>query len=268
MNHQKPTANRYFLKLNFLFGLLLLGLNFAGAQSYNDSTKRINVIKFDLTSLAIYNNSLNFTYERVLKHNRTLSFTAGYNELPTLKSILTNDTMKTSRKTGSGYKFAVDYRFYLGKENRYSAPHGVFIGPYLAYHQFKNSWDLTIQGSTGPQTGSIDGSFNVLNAGFQAGYQFLINNRWSVDMSFIGISFSNYRARMNVTGNFNLDDSEINQDLLDALVNKFPLIGDLVEEGEVDQSGKVDSWGFGYRYLINVGYAFGGGQEKKKPKTL
>jgi hypothetical protein len=237
------------------------------SQSFNDSSIRKNNIKVDLTSMAIYNNAFNVTYERVLKSNRTLGITAGYQELPSILSIIGNDSMTTTQNSASGFKFAVDYRFYLGKENRYSAPHGVFIGPYVAYHQFSNDWNLTIKGNSGPQTGTIEGKFNVLNMGFQAGYQFVINNRWSVDMSFIGVSFSNYRARMNVNGNFDIDDSQISEDLLEAISNKFPLIGELIEEGEVDQTGRLDTWGFGYRYIVNVGYAFGGGSTKKKAKT-
>ena len=61
------------------------------AQSFNDTTKRKSIIKFDLTSLVIYSNAFNFTYERVLKNNQTLGITLGYQELPTLKSLITND---------------------------------------------------------------------------------------------------------------------------------------------------------------------------------
>jgi hypothetical protein len=73
---------------------------------------------------------------------------------------------------------------------------------------------------------------------------------------------------MDVTGNFDLDESQINQDLLDALTSKFPLFEDLITDGKVDETGTLDSWGFGYRYLVNVGYAFGGGSAKKKAKNL
>jgi hypothetical protein len=247
--------------------IFLLISTSAIAQSYNDSSLRKNIIKYDITSNILFNSSYNFTYERVLRKQQTLGITLGYQELPTLQSLLANDTVTTTRKTASGYKFAADYRFYLGKENRYQGPHGVYIGPYMAYHSFDNDWDLTIQSSSGTQTGSVGAKLQVLNIGFQAGYQFLINNRWSIDMSFIGGSVSHYRARMDVNGDFDLDDSEINQDLLDALVDKFPLFGDLIDDGEVDQSGKRDNWGMGYRYIVNVGYAFGG-SPKKKAKSL
>jgi Protein of unknown function (DUF3575) len=253
----------------FTASLLLFNIMDGFAQSANDSTQRKNIIKLDISGNILYNNAYNISYERVLKNNQTISFTVGSQQLPTLVSLFEDDEAEatTSRKTASGYKMGVDYRFYLAKENKYKSPHGVYIGPYLSYHNYNNSWNLSIKGDAGTQSGVVDGKFQVFNAGFQAGYQFLINNRWSIDMTFIGASFSHYRARMNVEGNFDMSDAEINQALLDKIVEKFPLLGDLITDGSVDQSGKLDNWAMGVRYLVNVGYAFGGSPKKVKKPT-
>lgn len=174
--------------------------------------------------------------------------------------------MEAGDTKASGYKIAGEYRFYLGKENRYQAPHGVYIGPYVSYHDFKNNWEIKAEGDNGPQTGKTDARVQVINMGFQAGYQFLINNRWSVDMSFAGLSMSHYRVRMNLEGDFDIDESQINQDVLNALMNRFPLLEELVNEKSIDETGKLDSWGLGYRYQIGIGYAFGGGNKNKSNK--
>jgi hypothetical protein len=268
MNQRYSIKIPSILRLAVTISLTFWGFSNAYAQSYKDSTQRKHVIKYDLTGTALYQNAFNFTYERVIKKNRTLGITLGYQELPSLGSLIGSEMIGLERKTGSGFKVAVDYRFYLAKENRYQAPHGVFIGPYIANHNFNNSWDVVIRGNSGPQTGTIDGKFNILNVGFQTGYQFLINNRWSIDMSFIGASYSHYRAVLDVNGDFDLGDTEISQELIEAISDKFPLLGDLIDDGNVDQSGKLNSWGFGLRYIVNVGYAFGGGNTKKKPKTI
>lgn len=259
-----PKTIRLFWQTLIGAMFLLLHNNLIHAQSYNDTSARKNVVKFDISSGILYNNAYNFTFERVIKKNRTLSFTLGSEQLPTLVSLFGNEdsAMTTTRKTASGYKIGLDYRFYLAKENRYSGPHGVYIGPYMAYHNFKNDWNLSIKGTSGTQTGVANGKFQVFNIGFQAGYQFLINNRWSVDMSFIGASISHYRAKMDVTGNFNLEDAEIEQAILDKLIEKFPLLGDLMDDGKVDKSGTRNNWGMGVRYMAHVGYAFGGAPKK------
>lgn len=239
------------------------------AQSYKDSSQRLNVVKVDITSGIFYSNTFNLSYERVVKKNQTIGLTVGKEEMPRLLSFFENEesSSTSTRKTATGYKLGLDYRFYLKKENRYASPHGVYIGPYMAYHDFKNSWNISITGNNGTQTGVADGRFKIFNAGFQAGYQFLINNRWTIDMTFIGASLSHYRAKMNVTGNFDIDDSDINQAIIDKLVEKFPLLGDLLGDGEVDQSGNLNNWGFGVRYMAHVGYAFGGSPKKKAKKT-
>ncbi len=258
-----------FLVRSLLLALLMAGSLGIFAQSFSDSTQRKNVIKFDITSGLLYNNSFNFTFERVLKKNQTVSLTVGLEQIPTLVSFFddSENEATSTRKTASGFKIGADYRFYLQKENKFSAPHGVYIGPYVAYHDFKNAWDITITNDAGTQTGVVDGKFKVLNIGFQAGYQFLIGNRWTVDMSFIGASFSNYKANMDVTGNFNLEDSEISQEIIDKLVEKFPLLGDLMGDGNVNESGNLNNWGIGIRYMAHVGYAFGGSPKKVKKKT-
>lgn len=262
------TFRTYWIYVIFPF-FLLLQTQVISAQSAKDSTQRLNIIKFDISSGILYNNAFNLTYERLLKKNQTISLTLGNEHLPTLVSLFQDEdsAMTTTRKTAAGYKIALDYRFYLSKENKYGGPHGVYIGPYMALHNFKNAWDLSVEGNSGTQTGTADAKFQVMNLGFQAGYQFLINNRWTFDMSFIGASFSHYRVRMNVTGDFDLEDIEINQAILDKLTEKFPLIGDLVEDGSVDQSGKLDSWALGVRYMVHVGYAFGGSPKKGAKKT-
>jgi len=253
----------------FTSAFLILNVINSFAQSAVDSTQRKNIIKLDISGNILYNNAYNISYERVLKNNQTVSLTIGSQQLPTLISLFEDDETEatTSRKTASGYKLGVDYRFYLAKENKYKSPHGVYIGPYLSYHNYDNSWNLSIKDDAGTQSGVVDGKFQIINVGFQAGYQFLINNRWSIDMTFLGASISHYRAKMNVEGNFDLSDAEINQALLDKIVEKFPLLGDLMTDGSVDQSGKLDNWAMGVRYLVNVGYAFGGSPKKSAPKT-
>jgi hypothetical protein len=241
-----------------------LGPSVLIGQSFSDSTQRKNIIKYDLSANLWYSNAYGLTYERLIKKNQTASITLGVEQISGITSRLNAENIQASEAKATGYKIAADYRFYLGKENRYSAPHGVYVGPYFSHHSFENKFDLKINGSNGQeQKGHSNGKFQFTNVGIQLGYQFLIGNRLSLDMTFLGTSLSYYKIKMNVDGNFDLSDSEINQELLDALKEKFPLLGDMIENGEIDQSGRINTWGLGYRYIIQVGYAFGGGRKKK-----
>ena len=220
---------------------------------------RRNTIKLDLTSNLLFRNALNLSFERVRSPNQTYCITAGYQQFPKLTSLGTGiETTNDSRKR-SGFKLGGEYRFYLKKENKYQAPHGVYIGPYTSYLNFNNERDLRVESDNGTVTDAfLKTNINVLNIGFQAGYQFVINDRFIIDMAFIGPSVSRYSAKFRLDGDFNVDEQhEYQNEILLALIDRFPLLDDLIEDKEVDSKGKMDTWSFGYRYQVLVGYRFG-----------
>ena len=99
---------------------------------------------------------------------------------------------------------------------------------------------------------------NILNIGVEVGYQFIINQRWSIDLVFIGPSISKYNIDMDLIGN--IDPSELpekQQEILQTLADRFPFFKDLFEDQSVSANGKADTWSFGYRYQVQVGYHFG-----------
>ena len=101
-------------------------------------------------------------------------------------------------------------------------------------------------------------NLSVLNVGFQAGYQFVINDRFTIDLTFIGPSMARYAAKFQLDGNFTVDEEhEYQNEILKALVDRFPGLDELIKNKEVDSNGKVDTWSFGYRYQILIGYRFG-----------
>jgi len=168
------------------------------------------------------------------------------------------EAIEVERNTSaSGVKLGVDYRFYLKKENKYAAPHGVYLGPYVTYLSFHNGRDLLIDNEGTPESGSLDTSIGVLNVGVQLGYQFVVNDRWIVDLVFVGPSVSNYRASMKLDGNFSRDPADIQNEILKALIDRYPGFTDLITDHEISSSGKLDTWSFGYRFQLLVGYRFG-----------
>jgi hypothetical protein len=160
----------------------------------------------------------------------------------------------TDNTKHSGYVVGGEYRFYLKKENKYQAPHGVFIGPYANYFFFNNERKFTSQ--DGLSEAILDSKINVLNVGFQLGYQFVIKNRWTIDMIFLGPSASRYSLGLDLSGNFD-DESVLENEIIAALVDRFPLIKDLITDKNVDLHGTTSSWSGGFRYQLNVGYHFG-----------
>lgn len=232
------------------------------AHAQDSLTQRKNSIKLDITSHLLYRNAFIVAYERVMSPHQTLVLSAGYQEFP--KALHLGQRIGVKRDNERrGYKFGADYRFYLRKENKYLAPRGVYIGPYLTYHRFRNNRDLTFETDASTQNVTLDSKFTIFNVGFQVGYQFLIANRWAIDLSFIGPSLSKYKYTLDLEGNSTIDKDEITNELILDLLDRFPLLDDVVSEGEVTRKGKLDTWSFGYRYQLTVGYHFG----RKKIKS-
>jgi hypothetical protein len=98
----------------------------------------------------------------------------------------------------------------------------------------------------------------VLNIGAQLGYQFVIGNRWAIDLMFIGPSVSRYSAKLNLDGDFSeIELDEAQKEIVDKLVGKFPLLGDVLDEESVTVKGTNSAWSAGWRYQFQIGYHFG-----------
>ena len=228
-----------------------------------DTSLRRNTIKVDLTSYWLYRNALMFSYERVVKNrpNQTWAITAGLQQLPKLLGSLDDTLSVTNEFKTKGWKIGGDYRFYLKKENKFAAPHGVFIGPYTTYHHYFNGRTIEVNNKGIIERGNLDFDLNILNLGVQLGYQFVLNNRWTIDMVFIGPSVSHYAFKAKLDGNISVNPDDITNEVILALMDKYPGFKQFLNDKEFASKGKVDAWAYGYRYQLQVGYHFG---RKKK----
>lgn len=232
-----------------------------GDQKANSDTSfRRNTFKIDLTSHWLYRNALVFSYERVTKPNQSFAISGGLQEFPHIGSFGSSIDVD-KEKDATGYKFGGEYRFYLKKENKYSAPRGVYLGPYFTYLSFKNGRTIKVDNEGTIEEATLDTKLGVLNIGVQLGYQFVLNNRWTIDLIFVGPSVSNYRATLKLEGNYTFDPEDIQNEILAEFIDRFPALGDLLTDKEVESNGKVNSWAYGYRYQFLIGYHFG---RKKK----
>jgi hypothetical protein len=237
----------------------------ANAQQVADTVRR-STVKLDITSYWLYRNAVVFAYERVVKNKpyQSWGITAGYQQFPSLAgTLLDSDSINIKRDNkATGLKVGGEYRFYLLKENKYKAPRGVYIGPYSTFHNYSNSRAIEVVNREGKLEQAVfDTDLNIFNIGVQLGYQFVLNNRWTIDLVFIGPSVSNYSFKTNVDGNFTFDPDEITNEVVMELIDRFPAFEELIDEGEVTSRGSISRWGYGYRYQFQIGYHFG---RKKK----
>jgi hypothetical protein len=241
--------------LTFMLGIT----NMVTAREHPEDSLRRNTIKLEI-SHAVYPHSMVLSYERVTKPNQTFCITGGYEEFPSLVNVSSTVRVKQDLNR-SGFRAGTEYRFYLRKENRYAAPHGVYIGPYVSYHSFNNKREIEVDVNDTPERAELQTNFQILNLGLQLGYQFVINNRWTIDLITIGPSFSNYRASLKMNGDFTFDKEDVENEIILKLLERFPMLEDILNKEEVSYHGKFDSWSYGWRFQCHIGYHFG---RKKK----
>ncbi len=217
---------------------------------------RKSAIRLEITSALLYRNAFVFSYERMVKKNQSIILTAGYQELSGLSGFA--DSVKAiSKGANSGYKFGAEYRFYLAKENKYASPHGLYIGPYISHTGFNNTTNVTVKTNGLIENGTVNSNIRIWNVGFEMGYQFALSNRWNLDMVFAGPSISSYDIATKLNGNFSFDPSSIQNQTFQNLLSKFPGLKTFFESETVGKSGRLNKWGAGFRYQINIAYRFG-----------
>lgn len=225
-------------------------------SSLPDNYKR-NAIKWNLTPFIIWSNkNINLSYERVLSPHRSFSLNAGYFELPST-GIYDSLNIKNERQKG-GLTFSGDYRFYFKGRNKRMAPDGLYWGIYGSYHHYQFQNVVTfLESDVLKGDFLLDGRLNIVSAGVELGYQFVIKERLTIDLVFLGPSLSAYNSKLGLETNLDFDEeSEYLQAIYDLLIAEYPWANELVETGERNDKGFKTSLGFGLRYLIQIGYRF------------
>jgi len=216
-----------------------------------------NIVRYNLSGPLLFgfDRYVILGYERVIKKNQSFSINIGQASLPKLISIITDsfDVQKDQKTTG--FNFSVDYRFYLAKENRHSAPHGLYIGPYYSFNKFNREtrWEFK------NNSDYIDTrtNFTIHTAGFELGYQFILWKRLALDLVMFGPGLGIYNYKAKFEDNIS---SETKEQLLDGLeqllTQKFPGMNYVFSDQEINANGVMKTNAIAYRYMIHIGFNF------------
>jgi hypothetical protein len=222
-----------------------------------------NTIRFNITNPLIFGDrSLVLGYERVLSHRRSFSVNLGQSELPTFDLFNPDsddpEAKLTKNSTGRGFNTTADYRFYLTPENKYDAPHGVYLAPYVAFASMgrKNTWSLNTTNFNGEVVTDFNLSFIAI--GGELGYQFILWKRVALDFILIGPSVASYKlkAKLDTEGITPDDESLLFQKISEALEERFPGYTFVFDDAEFVKTGTSDLIGPSFRYVIHVGFRF------------
>lgn len=217
-----------------------------------------NVIKLNPTPMMLWNNkNVTFSYERVLNSKQSFTVGLGYlvfNNLldDTILNVFTNTTREKS-----GLNFSLEYRFYMNKRNARTIPDGLFLAPFFScyLYQFKNGLDI-IDTPTG-DFATLSGGFYAFNVGGALGYQFVLWKRMTLDLILIGPAVTYYGGKLNIKGDIDLEEiQDINEDLYNKIIEKYPMVNDVLIDKTFKKNGTIDILSVGYRYLLQIGFLF------------
>jgi len=204
-----------------------------------------------------HKSNVTFSYERVLNSRQSFTVGLGYlvfNNLldDTILNVFTN----TSRQK-SGLNFSFEYRFYMTKRNARPIPDGLFLAPFFSMYlyQFENGIDII--NTSQDDFAKLSGGFYAFNFGGALGYQFVLWKRMTIDLIMIGPAVSYYGGRINIKGDVDPEDiKDINEDLYNKIIEKYPQIDGVLIDRTFVQNGRVDLMSVGYRYLLQIGFCF------------
>jgi hypothetical protein len=211
------------MKQLLLLSVFLLTVSlFANAQ---ETGARKNIIKLNLTSIAVKNYSLQ--YERITGKRRSfaiaLSVSPGVS-LPFKKSLLdlfeTNADAKKAIETTEFTKISItpEYRFYVGKKE---APRGFYIAPFARYTNMTVDQDYEFTPSSGElHVAHLKGKFSGIGAGVKFGAQWTLGQSvtldWFIAGPFIGAMKASFHGTDDMSDMSAQDKANLEKDIEDV----------------------------------------------------
>jgi hypothetical protein len=236
--------------------------NLLHGQSLEEDSLKFprHLIKYNLSTPLLFGfDNVILSYEHIHQPHRSWSVNLGFRNLPNLVNPDSVFFIKQYRKKG-GISLMVDYRFYLKKENRYAAPRGIFISPFVIGFADKFSTDLSIlkDGNVITDEFQVNTELITIGAGVKLGYQFVFGDHWTLDFDLLGPSLAYYRLNMELEGQLEIDEEyrKYLEVLKDVIQNIFPGAKQLLDNGSLSADGSLSMVSAGFQYCIRVGYLF------------
>ncbi len=236
--------------------LFVLSSNLLHAQQKTEKEYK-NTIKYNITNPFLFGKNVHILgYERVLNKHRSISINVGTTSLPKFTGISSDSLSVIGSNKNAGFHAAVEYRFYLGKENKYNAPRGVYLAPYYSFNSFQkqNTWSLNTSNHVGNVNTDI--SLNIHTIGAELGYQFVLWNRLSLDFVLMGPGVAAYTLKTGFDTELPSPDKlALLEKINNALADKLPGYNFVIPD-DFAKTGSSGVTSFNFRYLVQIGYRF------------
>ncbi len=244
--------------LAFSIILLLLIGNSVYSQD-TISTNYKNTIRWNITPMAVVGpKSLVLGYERMVNEWQSFSVNIGYLEMAPFTNEEGEVIQIFDENNKGGFDFSADYRFYFKNRNKFAAPDGLYWGPYTGYYGLWSDAEMKIiDKNVIKNTANVNSSFHMISAGVQLGYQFVLKERFTIDLILMGPSLTYYNINAELDFDLAVDPNDpIYKEIYDKILATSPKLAAFVENREFSTTGRVKFFSYGFRYGIQLGYRF------------
>jgi hypothetical protein len=262
--------NRFTLSIAII--LLSLACSSVHAQTDPSTTKEVseikespirkNIIRYNLSGALLLgaDRYIVFGYERLINKKQSFSINIGSVALAksSKESVTSGDFTFRNDPKSSGFNVSADYRFYLQKENKFDAPHGLYWGPYVSYNQF-NRESIWFNDSTSSQDKTVNTKLNmkIFTAGVELGYQFILWKRLALDFLLIGPGIGSYDINLSTSTNLTEEEKvKLREKVKQVVSEKFVGLNYVLANKHFDTEGTIHTWSYGFRYILHIGFLF------------
>ncbi|HWR94711.1 MAG TPA: hypothetical protein VN192_05890, partial [Flavobacterium sp.] len=136
---------------------------------------------------------------------------------------------------------------------------GIYLAPFASYFNFNTKREIQATNSDTGIVSSIDldTKLGLASIGGELGYQFVLWDRFVIDCILLGPSVSYYTFNVKASADIpGLDDNELADEIIEALKQKFPSLGDITDADGATKNGVQSITALGFRYSISIGYRF------------
>ena len=212
-----------------------------------------NAVKVGL--LGLNYGDFGVSYERLINTKSSFNFTIGYLN-PKISwfdfpSYFEPNEGVWLTELNSGFHTSLDYRFYVGN---HQAIKGFYLGPYLRYWGLGFDMKDIIDGDSF----DVNSKISSIGLGFQMGYHWVINNKFSLDWYFVGLGVEKLNmkgAYVNANSGFNYASI---QDDVEDVFSGMKIIQNQLETVVTPDAldVKLPLWFPGIKTGFTIGYAF------------
>ncbi len=248
-------------RIILFISIIIFFLSFQNTKAQSkDSTKvRKNIIRWNPTPMVMVGpKSIVLGYERLVRPSQTISINIGYLEKSPMTDKEGVPLQIFDQNNKGGFDISLDYRFYFRKRNKYPAPDGLYWGPYASYYGIWQDASINLlNNGVIKNTVHYNGKLQMFSLGLQLGYQFIIKERFSIDLILLGPSYTYYDLNMSLRFDTDIDINDpFYKDLMDYLSDNSPFLSEFINKGSIEANGRLKLNFYGFRYAIQFGYVF------------